>query len=368
MTVGDLGRGTTWQDKNNNEGYACIVGPGTGDERGQQPPERYPQEIGKKMRRILRAARGRRRPAGRVGEVVASRRRKLKGECAVAPKRPAIEGRAAVGWAERLRRCRRLHGLYPDVLPLPLFPSPALSLSPPSTTYPSPTMVHATAWIPLSLAALALADPIHVPLSKRATGRRVKDVSRYPAAGDFVRSKYGFETMASKLRKRGETVGTQLTNQVSIVPLPRLSVVRQGAHDFPCHVEGRCEIGSSCTLDVQLVCSVLGHGPGVRPTFIAPFRMLVHSMGAHVLQCKGHHARAMARSKGRQELRIQARTPTLSACDSSTTLYPGLEYAWAGGARCLPHRPPCCCALRIHVECMIGYACGSPRAVTSTLG
>ncbi|TFY53179.1 hypothetical protein EVJ58_g9594 [Rhodofomes roseus] len=74
-------------------------------------------------------------------------------------------------------------------------------------------MVLAAAWIPLSLAALALADPIHVPLARRTTGRRAKDVSRYPAAGDFVRSKYGFETMASKLRKRGETVGMQLTNQ-----------------------------------------------------------------------------------------------------------------------------------------------------------
>ena len=73
----------------------------------------------------------------------------------------------------------------------------------------------ASGLIPLSIAAVALADPIHVPLSRRNTGRRVKDVSRYPAAADFVRSKYGFETVASKLAKRGETVGIELTNQVS---------------------------------------------------------------------------------------------------------------------------------------------------------
>lgn len=74
----------------------------------------------------------------------------------------------------------------------------------------------ASGLIPLSIAALALADPIHVPLTRRNTGRRVKDASRYPAAGDFLRSKYGFETVASKLAKRGETVGIELTNQVSL--------------------------------------------------------------------------------------------------------------------------------------------------------
>lgn len=75
----------------------------------------------------------------------------------------------------------------------------------------------ASGLIPLSIAAVALADPIHVPLTRRTTGRRVKDASRYPAAGDFVRSKYGFETVASKLAKRGETVGLALTNQVSVL-------------------------------------------------------------------------------------------------------------------------------------------------------
>ena len=102
-------------------------------------------------------------------------------------------------------------------------PSPVLSPSSPSLLPPSSPLLHyiamvrlASGLIPLSIAVAAFADPIHVPLTRRTTGRRVKDVSRYPAAGDFVRSKYGFETVASKLAKRGETVGIELTNQVSV--------------------------------------------------------------------------------------------------------------------------------------------------------
>ncbi|KAH9839095.1 acid protease [Rhodofomes roseus] len=110
----------------------------------------------------------------------------------------------------RCGRGGRLHGLYPNS---PLFGTHSFSSSFCLPSHSFLNMVLAAAWIPLSLAALALADPIHVPLARRTTGRRAKDVSRYPAAGDFVRSKYGFETMASKLRKRGETVGMQLTNQ-----------------------------------------------------------------------------------------------------------------------------------------------------------
>ena len=104
----------------------------------------------------------------------------------------------------------------------PSLPSPVLYPPSPSLLLPSSpfqrciAMVRlASGLIPLSIAAVALADPIHVPLTRRNTGRRVKDASRYPAAGDFLRSKYGFETVASKLAKRGETVGIELTNQVS---------------------------------------------------------------------------------------------------------------------------------------------------------
>lgn len=73
-------------------------------------------------------------------------------------------------------------------------------------------MVHLSLLLPLSLIVLAAADPIRIPLTRRSI--RDWPLERYAGAADHIRAKYGFETLSSKLQKRGQTGGISLINQV----------------------------------------------------------------------------------------------------------------------------------------------------------
>ncbi|KAF9805833.1 hypothetical protein IEO21_08922 [Rhodonia placenta] len=74
-------------------------------------------------------------------------------------------------------------------------------------------MLYSSLILPLSLAAIALADPITIPLSRRSNTRQDGSLRHFTAAADHVRAKYGYTTLASKLRRRGQTVGIATINQ-----------------------------------------------------------------------------------------------------------------------------------------------------------
>ncbi|PCH35995.1 acid protease [Wolfiporia cocos MD-104 SS10] len=72
-------------------------------------------------------------------------------------------------------------------------------------------MRYTTTLLPLSLAALAAADPIHIPLTRRSVRR--DGIERFAAAADHVRAKYGYPTVSSNLRRRAKTAGIDIINQ-----------------------------------------------------------------------------------------------------------------------------------------------------------
>lgn len=82
------------------------------------------------------------------------------------------------------------------------------------------TMLYSSLILPLSLAAIALADPITIPLSRRSNTRQDGSLRHFTAAADHVRAKYGYTTLASKLRRRGQTVGIATINQVCLHAVP----------------------------------------------------------------------------------------------------------------------------------------------------
>jgi cathepsin D len=83
-------------------------------------------------------------------------------------------------------------------------------------------MKHHTTASLLALAALAQASPLlpasntatqHIPVVRRRATTLTPD--QIGAAGDRLRAKYGFPTVASRQQKRaGQTVGVGITNEV----------------------------------------------------------------------------------------------------------------------------------------------------------
>ncbi|GBE80488.1 Aspartic protease [Sparassis crispa] len=66
----------------------------------------------------------------------------------------------------------------------------------------------------LSLFALpVVAEPVNVPLIRRQAARAAID--DFVASAEFMRARYGFETLSSKLQRRGSTAGIPMINQFS---------------------------------------------------------------------------------------------------------------------------------------------------------
>ena len=71
----------------------------------------------------------------------------------------------------------------------------------------------------VALVAVAVAEPIHVPLAHRAVPRRrdanVIDPAHFAQARDFLLARYGYQRAGAKFRRAGQTVGIATINSVS---------------------------------------------------------------------------------------------------------------------------------------------------------
>ncbi|KAL6297890.1 aspartic peptidase domain-containing protein [Sparassis latifolia] len=110
----------------------------------------------------------------------------------------------------------------------------------------------------LLFAAFVAAEPLHVSMNRK----RNPSLAAYAASAERIRARYGFETLSSKLQKRGQTAGIPITDQDSDVSYTGTVTAGTPPQDFSVILD----TGSSDLWFPVTNCSTCPVGPAFDPS------------------------------------------------------------------------------------------------------